>query len=310
MRNVVGIDFGATNIKAGLVSPQGVILKRARTETIASQGKDKVISRIVTLARKLGQNDKVDVGVACPGPVDGKRGILFEPPNLPGWKEVHLKKELQKVLGSGVRIENDANMVLYGEWKFGAGQGTRNLLLLTLGTGIGSGLILDGRLYTGANGFAAELGHTVVDPRGPQCRCGARGCLESLAGAQALVSAAKRLIASGVKSVLARSRDEMTVRDIGAAAAMGDEVARAVLAKAGVYVGLAISNAVALLDVEMVIIGGGISRAGRFIMGPLKKTVSANLIDFRLRKLKIVRSRLGDDAGILGIAAYFRSQEA
>ena len=302
----VGVDFGATNIRAGLVDGEGRILRRARSGTCASEGKDKVISRIVKLVRDLGQNDRMEVGIACPGPVDGSKGIIFDPPNLSGWKNVHLQEELQNALGTRVYVENDANMVTYGEWEFGAGKGVRSLLCLTLGTGVGSGLVLDGSLYTGANGFAAELGHMIVEPNGPQCRCGARGCLESLAGAKSIVAEVESAIASGHETILTQGSGEMTVSRISSAAAKGDSLSAKVLERAGFYVGIAISNAVALLDVEMVVVGGGISKAGPLIFEPIRKAVSSSLISFSLRALKIVEPQLGDDAGILGISAYSR----
>lgn len=306
----VGVDFGATNIRAGLVDKEGRILKRAHSRTYASQGKEKVFSRIIKLVQDLGQNDRVDVGIACPGPVDGSTGIIFDPPNLPGWKKVRLKEELEERLDTRVHVENDANMVAYGEWEFGAGKGVNNLLCLTLGTGVGSGLVLDGSLYTGANGFAAELGHTIVEPNGPQCRCGARGCLESLVGAKSIEAEVERAIASGQETILTQGNDEMTVSRISSAAAKGDSLSRKVLEKAGFYVGIAVCNAVALLDVEMVIVGGGISKAGPLIIEPIRKAVSSNLIGRRLRTLEIVGSQLGDDAGILGISAYSRASGA
>ena len=302
----VGVDFGATNIRAGLVDGEGRILRRAHSGTYASEGKEKVISRIVKLVRDLGQNDRMEVGIACPGPVDGSKGIIFDPPNLPGWKKVHLKEELQDELGTRVSVENDANMVTYGEWKFGAGKGVRNLLCLTLGSGVGSGLVLNGSLYTGANGFAAELGHTIVELKGPQCRCGARGCLESLVGAKSIVAEVESAIASGHETILTQGSGEMTVSRISSAAAKGDSFSVKILEKAGFYVGVAVSNAVALLDVEMVVVGGGISKAGPLIIDPIRKAISSNLISFSLRALKVVRSQLGDDAGILGISAYSR----
>jgi len=300
----VGIDFGATNIKGGLVDAGGRILNRVQVKTRASEGKEEVISRIVRVAEELGNDGRRGVGVACPGPVDGTRGILFNPPNLPGWKEVPLKQELEGSLGTGVCVQNDANMVAYGEWKFGAGRGASDLLCLTLGTGVGSGLVLNGRLYTGANGFAAELGHTIVEPDGPRCGCGARGCLESLVGADRIVADAKRAVNSGQETTLSRGEGEMTVHSISSAAAEGDSLASEVLERAGRYVGIAISSAVALLDVEVVVIGGGISRAGSLILEPIRKTVSCYLTGHSLRNLRIVGSQLGDDAGILGICAY------
>lgn len=306
----VGMDLGATNIKAGLVDKEGRILSRVHSRTCAWEGKDAVISRIVKLARDLGQDDRVEVGIACPGPVDGSRGIIFDPPNLPGWKKVRLKEELEERLGTRVHVENDANMVAYGEWEFGAGRGMSSLLCLTLGTGVGSGLVLDGSLYTGANGFAAELGHTIVEPNGPQCRCGARGCLESLVGAKSIVAKVESAIASGQETILTQEGGEMTVSRISCAAAKGDSLSRNVLEKTGFYVGIAVCNVVALLDVEMVVVGGGISRAGPLIIEPIRKAVSSNLISHSLRTLKIVGSQLGDDAGILGVSAYSRGSGA
>jgi glucokinase len=295
----VGVDFGATNLKAGLVERSGRIIARARSRTMASRGKESVLGRIAGLVKKLAGDRDVVVGVACPGPVNGSTGIVYNPPNLPGWDAVNLKRELEDVLGMPVWIENDANMVAYGEWKFGAGRGVSSLICLTLGTGIGSGLILDGRLYTGAHGFAGELGHTVLDPDGPRCGCGAHGCLETLAGAEAIVLDAKRRMRRG-----GREKGVLTAEKISSAARIGDRAALDVLSRAGQWVGLAVANVVALLDLEAVVVGGGISRAGELILAPLREAVSSTLIDFDLRNLKIVASELGDDAGILGLSSY------
>ncbi len=295
----VGVDFGATNLKAGLVDANGRIVARARSRTLASRGKESVIERIAGLVKKLAGDQEVVVGIACPGPVNGAAGIVYNPPNLPGWDAVNLKKELEDLLDMQVFVENDANMVAYGEWQFGAGRGVSNLMCLTLGTGIGSGLVLDGRLHAGAHGFAGELGHTVFDPRGPSCRCGARGCLETLAGADAIVRDAERRMRKA-----SREKGSLTVLKISSAARRGDSAALDVLNRAGQWVGLAVANAVALLDLQMVIIGGGISRAGELILEPIRDEVSATLIDYRLRGLKIVASELGDDAGILGLSSY------
>jgi len=303
----IGIDLGGTNLRAGLVDAEGRILKRAATLTRAAEGKEKVISRITGLVKELSDSRHIPVGVASPGPVERGTGVLLNPPNLPGWHRVDLKYELQSRLRRKVYVENDANMVACGEFHYGAGKGARSLLCLTIGTGIGSGLILDGSLYTGDHGFAAELGHTVIDPRGPDCGCGARGCLESLAAARAMVSEARRLIRDGAATTLEGAEGELTAEAIGLAAAEGDAVAEQVLERAGRHLGIAISNAVALLDVSLVVVGGGISRAKDLILEPIRKTVARTLLDYDLRELEIVPSELGDDAGILGIFAYCRS---
>lgn len=303
----VGIDLGGTNLKAGLVDPEGKIVRRAYAPTGASGGKEEVISRIVELAEKLSPGKSSPVGVASPGPVDALTGFLLNPPNLPGWGRVDLREELEKRLTRKVYVENDANMVAYGEWRFGVGRGAESLLCITLGTGVGSGLILDGHLHKGAHGFAGELGHTVVDPDGPLCRCGSRGCLESLVGARGIVTEAERMIQAGKSTALQESGDELTVEEISRAARDGDAVAGEVLRRAGYYLGIAVSNTLALLDVELVILGGGIARAEELILDPVRSVVSSTLIDYDLRSLDILNSELGNDAGILGICAYSRA---
>jgi glucokinase len=303
----VGIDFGGTNLRGGLVDSRGFIVKRAAVLTAASEGKDKVISRIVSLAQKLSAGEAFPVGVASPGPIDSSTGVLYNPPNLPGWGVVDLRKELAGRLNREVYVQNDANMTAFGEFCHGAGRGARSMLCLTVGTGIGSGLILDGHLYTGEHGLAAELGHTVIDLNGPVCGCGNRGCLESFAAAKGMVRQVRNLIAAGEKTALQAVEDELTAELIGSAAAGGDAVAVKALRRTGTYLGVAISNTLALLDIALVVLGGGIANAGELLLEPIRDAVNATLIDSDLRRPKIVPSELGDDAAILGISSYSRS---
>jgi glucokinase len=306
-KGFVGIDLGGTNLRAGLVDPQGNIVRRARDLTQASRGRDHVISRIVELAEELSAGVDLPVGIASPGPVDSKTGVLLNPPNLPGWGRVDMKKELEDRLKRKVYVQNDANMVAYGEFRFGAGRGANSMLCLTVGTGIGSGLVLDGRLHLGDHGFAAEIGHTVIDPDGPLCGCGAKGCLESYAAAKPIVSQTLRLIKAGQETILRGEEGDLTVEKISHAAGAGDGLARGVLLDAGRYLGIAISNALALVDVALVVVGGGVSGAGELILKPIRETVAEILLDHDLRGVEIRPSELGDDAGILGIFAYVTS---
>lgn len=316
----LGLDIGGTNLVAGAVKsnrdgmpePAEAVLSVEKTLTLAAEGPDAVIARCAGLLQKAiassgCRRDQVaGVGVGMPGPLDVKRGLVVYAPNFPGWRDVPLVARLSEAIGVPVHMENDARMVTYGEFRFGAGRGYSNLIGITLGTGIGSGIIVGGELYTGAlSGTAGEVGHMTIEPDGPRCGCGNQGCLETLAAAPAIVASVRRMLLGGQPSALTeRDVDALTAGDIAAAAAQGDLVARAAFARAGYYLGIAAANLINAINPDAIIFGGGVAQAGELLFEPLRRTARLRALRGIGERTAILAAQLGDSAGVLGSAAW------
>ena len=306
----IGIDLGGTNIKFGLVAADGKIIKRARIPTQAQAGPKRTLRRMINVIRHLVKDYEVRaIGVGAAGLIDHEQGVIRVPPNLPGWDGAPVKETIEKALEIPCFVSNDVNCCALGELLFGAGIGKRDLFCLTLGTGVGGGIISDGKLVIGANGVAGEVGHIVIFPDGQICRCGSRGCLECYVGAEYIVQrTAAKLRMQGpklksrslIRKYTGNKPELITPKLISRAAQHGDKLALEVIEEIGYYVGLAVSNVVQLLDSELVVIGGGISGFGKPLLDSIRHTVEERLIKFPDRRLAIVLSELGDDAGVLG----------
>lgn len=308
-RWTVGIDFGATVIKLGLVAPGGRV---ARFLTLPSGTLSQPsvfierVSRVVEeLAESVGERASrlQGVGIGVPGTVDSRRGTVRSAVNIPGWYNMRLGPRLQRRLGCPCRVDNDANLVALGEWRFGAGREARQLVCLTLGTGVGGALIMDGALYRGANGSAGELGHLVVDPRGPRCGCGARGCLEAFVGTAGILRLGRRAVRQGaprLAELVERAHGRMTPKVISKAARMGDTSARRVWVEVGRWLGIGLASLVNLLNPDRVVIGGGVANAWRLFHPTLIKTMRTYAMASPARRVRIVRAQLGNSAGIVG----------
>lgn len=288
----IGIDLGGTNVRAGLVDPKYHVTSRRSVPTECARGFRHVVDRIAGLCRAVAGKkwSKVTgLGIGAPGPLDLKRTKIVVAPNL-GWRNVPLARMLQQKLRKPVRLENDANCAAMGEYLAGAGRGTRSLVLYTLGTGVGGGIVVDGKLVIGASGGAGELGHMVVQPGGRLCGCGQRGCVEAYGSATAITGRYKRLTG--------RSR---SVKDIFASR---DAVARRLVNEGIDALALGMINIVHAIHPEVIVIGGGISaERDERLLFPLRKRVAAGIFAGFVSKLRIVKARLGDDAGIVGAAA-------
>ena len=299
-RWAVGVDFGGTNIKCGLVDRRGrvvtsLVLSTARFGRPAAfvEGIHRAVEQFaasagLTLARLAG------VGIGVPGPVDARRGIVHMLVNVPGWREVPLAHRLRARVRRPVFIENDANLVTLGEWRCGAGRGARALIGLTLGTGVGGGLVLNGSLYRGVSGAAGELGHTVLDLRGPRCACGARGCLEAHVGAAAIIRMAR------AANVAYRGR--LTPERLADLARRGNRQARAVWQQVGRLLGRGLAGVVNLLNPDRIVIGGGVANAWPLFAQALQRTIRAEAMPVSARSVRVVRAQLGEQAGIIGAA--------
>ncbi|MDP2942070.1 MAG: ROK family protein [Candidatus Omnitrophota bacterium] len=304
----LGIDIGGTNIRLGIVDGKGKVLIRYRIPTLKEQGKDKVITRLLRAIEfiiKKSARPVKGIGIGCPGPLDGKRGIVLSPPNLPDWKGVPLKKIVEKRFRLPVILENDANLIGLGENWRGAGKNASSMVLLTLGTGIGSALILDKKLWSGSGGFASEFGHVSINLNGPRCGCGNRGCIEVYASATAVARRLKEALKKGETSrVFKSTKDNITADRIYLAAKKGDRLSRRIVDETGLYLGAAVANIVNALNPEMIVISGGMAKAGKSLLDKIKKTVKERALKESRRGLKIVVGRLGEDAGIIGAVKF------
>ena len=317
---ILGIDLGGTKIQAALVDPQGHIVATDRCKTLAEEGADAVIARMIELAtglsREVGMPTKSlrAVSIGVPGGVDDANGMVDKAPNL-GWTKVPLAKRLSEALGvQRIVLDNDVRVAVLGEWAYGVGRGTRTMIGIFVGTGIGGGLIIDGKLHTGARGVAGELGHMVLEPGGPRCSCGRRGCVEALASRSAIERELRERSKHGDKSKALRlmkkeGRPRLTSSVGERALDDGDELLAEVLAEAQRHLGVAVGNLINLIDPEVVVIGGGIAeRLGEKMVAPIREAAWKQALVSRGREsIRIEATALRENAAPLG-AAYLARQ--
>jgi glucokinase len=307
------VDLGGTKILSLVVDQDGAVLGEDMRPTEAASGPDAVIGRIVdsmcAAMERAGVPVLAAMGIAAPGPIDFERGLITAAPNLPGWRNVPVAARLGDRFGCPAVLENDANAAALGEFAFGAGRGARHLVYLTISTGIGGGLVLDGRLYRGADGAAGEVGHIPLLPDGPACGCGAHGCLEALASGTAIARRARELLLSGHATGLRRlsGRDTVTAEQVHEAAERGDTDARAVIEDAGRYLGRGLATIVNLFNPHVIVLGGGTAKIGPMLLEPAHEELRAHALRLPLSRVRVVSAALGDRAGALGVAALARS---
>jgi glucokinase len=285
----IGIDLGGTKIAGVLATPSGKVLMDVNIPTEAHKGKKAVFNNIHKAIHMLKESKKVKInaiGIGAPGPIDYEKGIVVEAPNLPGWKRVHLKSIFEKKYKIPVFVDNDANCATLAEAWFGAGKNVKNFLYMTVSTGIGGGIVINKKLYRGANGSAGEFGHMVIDMNGAKCGCGNNGCLEALASGTSI-----------------KKRTGMEAYAIDLAARQGDKKSLKVIEETAHYLAIGIANLVNIFNPEMVIIGGGLSNMQELIFDPIRKDFKKYAMILSAKSVKIVRAKLGNDAGVLGAAA-------
>ncbi|MBI4729417.1 MAG: ROK family glucokinase [Acidobacteria bacterium] len=307
----IGIDIGGTKIAAGVVGPSGAIFARREIPTDSGEP-SAIVTAIVKMARELraAAPATVAVGVGAAALVDVEHGVVLTAPNI-AWRDLHLRTMIEERLGLPAVVDNDANVAAWGEALHGAGRGARHLIALTLGTGIGGGLVLDGHLYRGAHGVGAELGHMVVDPCGPPCPCGNQGCLEAMASGNAIGRMARERAAGHLDSkvVAAAGGDPsaITGRIVGDAALAGDLFAREVVAEAGRALGVALGSLANIFDPEVIVVAGGAAEVGDLILSPARERMQGLIIGRDARPpVRVVPASLGPDAGLVGAAALAR----
>lgn len=306
----IGLDVGGTDIKGGVVAADGSIRVSRTIATDADRGPKHVIERIIELCQELhgaaAGSEVVGVGLGMPGSIRVVEGLAVAPPNLPGWDEVSVAAPLSRALGLPVRLENDANAAALGEHWRGAGRGARHLVLLTLGTGIGGGIILDGDLHRGCRENAGEVGHMIVEPGGRACPCGQLGCLERYASASSTAARAEEALASGEASAL---RDvhargvAITAEDVVGAAQAGDGLAQRIWDETCRYLAVACVNLQHLFNFERIIFAGGMSAAGTTLVGPVREHFKRMMWPDRGDHPEILAAELGSRAGMLGAAS-------
>ncbi|MFH1134573.1 MAG: ROK family protein [Pseudomonadota bacterium] len=307
----LGLDLGGTNAKYGLVDAAGRIIKRGRLRVQAERGPEPIISDLIRVIEELRQDlpeglHPRGLAVGAAGLVLPREGLLVRAPNLPGWSNVPLAQRLSQALDIEVRLMNDADLFTLGEWLAGAGRGLGNMVGLTLGTGVGGGLILDGRIWNGPHGGAGEVGHIIVDPQGRPCGCGSRGCLETLASATGIVETARQLIASGVRCSFEGNPADLTARVLSGLARAGDQVALEAFETAGRAIGIVLTGIFNLLGLEGVVMGGGASTSFDLIFPALWSEFQSRVFAVAPETIRIVPAALGDDAPLAGAPALFQ----
>jgi glucokinase len=305
---VLAIDIGGTKLAAGIVDADGRILFRGEVPTVAAEGPERVLDRTVQLTRDLLAKTGLPaaaihrIGIGCAGPVDRQAGLILNPPNLPGWVRVPLVEYFEKALSRPAVLENDANAAALGESRYGAGKGAQSLVYLTVSTGIGSGIILDGKIWHGLKDGAGEVGHMTLVPDGPTCGCGNTGCLEALASGPSIARRARETLATGRRSRL-RELPDFTAADVARLAREGDPVAVEVWDGTVRFLGLGVAAIVTILAPERVVLGGGVTEAGDFLFDPLRREVRRRVKLVAVESVPILPAALGRDVGILGAAA-------
>lgn len=306
---VVGVDLGGTKIAAALFDSEGKLLNREQMETAGAKTAEEVVDRITAMIRRVSDGRLLrGIGMASPGTVNSRDGIVIHGTNLPEWSHVPLKSWMERDLHTEVQVLNDANAAAWGEYVRGAGRGSTNMVYVTFSTGIGSGIVLDGKLFLGSNSFAGELGHHIIDPSGPLCNCGSHGCWEVFASGTAIGHAAseRMLTQSSIMSELAAGEPGVSAKHVFEAKRLNDPVAVEVIDRAIYYMALGLVNVIHIFNPDRIVIGGGVSRAGDLLFPQLKEMTDKLVMPSYLGTYELVPAELRDDVGLVGAAALFQ----
>lgn len=302
---VVGVDLGGTKIYTALVNLEGNIIKEKTVETLAHEGEQAVMGRIIdTINYVVDGTDKnsiKSIGIGSPGPLDVKNGIIVENSNLP-FKNFAIVKTIKEKYDLPTYLDNDANVATLGEFMFGAGKGTENMVFITASTGIGGGAVLNGKLFRGATGNALEVGHMTVAAEGPRCGCGNLGCAEALGSGTAIGKRAKEAVLSNAVTSL-KNYENVTSKEVFKEAANGDRVAKNILNTSLTYLGIAVANTITNFDPEKVVVGGGVVNGGDIVIETIRNVVAERCMPPFVENCTIEKAILGGKAGVLGAAA-------
>jgi len=308
------VDLGGSKIYTVLSTSCGERLSSYKEKTQAAASTDLVLDQIthsvLTVLGKAGcsRSRLSAVGVCVAGFFDCKERIIVNSPNLRGWVNIQLEKELSKRLGVTVLAENDANAAAIGEVKYGAGRGFRDAVFITVSTGIGAGLVLDNKIYRGTRGFAGEIGHMEVNPGGLNCGCGLKGCLETISSGKAMTRAVREAVSKNKNTVLRQlvNDNSLLASHIFAAAEKGDRVASEIICQALYYLGIGLVNIINLLNPEVIIIGGGVAEAGESLLAPLRDSVNSKALAASAASVIIKKAELGVEAGVIGMLSLLQ----
>lgn len=318
---IVGVDIGGTNLNVGVIRVGGGPPIAFRTQpTRAQRGAKFVVDRVVKMIKDAirevmqengcGLEDFAGVGIGSPGPLDRSTGTVISTPNL-GWRNFPLRDLIQNAVGLPATLDNDANAATYGEWWMGAGRDARTLVGVTLGTGIGGGIVFDGELYHGASDAAAEIGHMTIDSTGRKCNCGNYGCLEAYASGPAIAARAIEGLESDTESILlelAGDPENITAELVSEAVVKGDGYATEVINDTAKFLGVGLANLINILNPEVVVVFGGVARAGDHLFVPLRAEVRRRAFRVAEEACRIVPSELGGKAGVIGSVACFKKE--
>jgi len=315
---LLGIDLGGTQVKAAAVTLDGTVAGHDVRPTPADDGPEAVADVMAASARAAleaanGATARA-AGIGAPGPMNWQTGVVFSPPNLVGWHNVPLAEMMRARLGIPCFVDNDANLACYGEFSTGAGRGTQDMCMLTLGTGVGGGIVVFGRLLRGIDGTAAEIGHLTVQRDGRKCGCGAHGCLEAYASVTGLVRTAIEGLEAGKPSSLrgacGGNLNALTGKMISDEAGRGDTFARWVIEETGDWIGVGIASLINLLNPEKVVLGGGMIHAGELLLNAIRKRAKKDAFEVPANRAQIVIAELGEAAGVVGAAMAARERQA
>lgn len=316
MKVFAGVDLGGTNLRVGIVDAEtGSVLASRTAPTLAREGPEAVMERMAELVQAAitgapaGADRPEAVGIGVPGVLDLERGLVLFLPNLPTtWPNVPLAATISAQVGLPVFLLNDVRAITLGEWKYGAGRGVDTMACFAVGTGIGGGLVINGRLHLGIGGTAGELGHQTIDFNGPVCGCGNRGCLEVFASGPAIAAMGIKAVLQGLTTSIGKLVDydlnQITPEVICKAARQGDAVARDIYDQAGTYLGVAVANVLVSVGPRKVVIAGGVAAAGDLLLEPVRRTIRARVSIMPVDQVEVVPAELGLNAGILGSALW------
>jgi glucokinase len=310
VKYTIGVDLGGTSVKIGIVSDKGKISRKLSLETHSSEGPDAVVEQIkkgITEILKKSKKKIYGIGIGSPGVVTSKKGIVQNPPNFPGWEKVSLGKLIEKEFNKQVFVENDANAAAIGELIFGVGKKYDSFIMVTLGTGVGGGIIIKNKIYRGEFGAAGEIGHVTIDHNGPTCNCGSKGCIETYVGNHYLVNRIKSELQdhsqSKIWELIDNDLEQLTPKIIDIASEAGDSYAQSIVKQMGYYIGCALASVSNLLDVGTFIIGGGVSGFGQPLFDSIKETAASRVLTPLRSRIKVYPAKLKNDAGIKGASA-------
>jgi len=316
MAHYLGLDLGGTNVKAGVIDATGKLLAKVSEPTNGAAGSERVIETMLQAGKQaceqanLTINDIAGIGIGSPGPINFEQGVIVNAPNLPGFENLPLRQRIADATGRPCVLENDANAAAFGEYWAGAGRdkSIRHLLMMTLGTGVGTGMIHDGRLIHGGHDSGAEGGHIIVEPNGRLCGCGQRGCIEAYASASHTANRAREELAnsdepSALRSIYEANPDNITAKAIFEAAEAGDAMALRIIDKTADMLGIACVNFCRVLDPQMIVFAGGMALAGEFLLTRVRVAFEKHRWNIAPDNVQLVVAGLGNDAGVIGAAA-------